>query len=75
LKARAKTTGCQESDGACVGGENGGTCATGHWFDVDVIAVIIVEDEQVCVACSRRTEETACLVGEDLAGDGLAGGV
>ena len=64
--------GSKESDGTFVGGEDGSTGPTGHSFNMDVVAVKIIEDEQVSIAMSRRTKETAGLVGEDSAADRFA---
>ena len=75
MKLRAEATGREEHDGALVGGKYGGAGATRHGFDVDVIAVVVVEDEHVGVACAGRANKAAGLVGVDLASDVLAGGV
>jgi len=55
--------------GSLIGGEDGRTFLVWHGFDVDEVAVVIVEDEHVGVATGGRVEEASSLVGEDLAGD------
>jgi hypothetical protein len=57
--------------------EDGGARLAWHRFDVDRVAVVVVQDEQLRVAGAGRKEKAAHLVGEDLTTrfHGHAGGV
>lgn len=45
--------------------------AAGHWLSKDVVAVVIVDDDQVVVAATGWNGKFASLIGRDLTGDGL----
>jgi hypothetical protein len=49
-----------------VGSEDGGGCFAGHGFSMDGIAVVVVQQEKLCVAGAGGDDEAAGLVGEDL---------
>ena len=69
LELRFKAAGAEKSVGALVGSEDGGTFLVRHGFNVDEVAVVVVEDEHVAVAARGGVEEASGKVGEDLAGD------
>ncbi len=46
--------------------ENGGAALARHGFGVDGIAVIVVQQEQLGVACAGGEDEASGLIGEDL---------
>ena len=47
--------------------KNGGGCSGLHWFSMDVVTVVVVDDEQVFVAVARGDDELARLIGVDQA--------
>jgi hypothetical protein len=64
----------EEGVGALVGGQDLGTGLALHEFNVNCIAVVVVQDEHVRVAGTRGSEKTARLIGVDLTGDALVRG-
>ena len=75
LKYGFEATGGEERVDALVCSE---ICLAGarlHGLGENHIAVVIVDDEQVRVAGAGRTEEAACCIGVDLAGDRLTSSV
>jgi hypothetical protein len=56
-----------------VGSQNLGAGLVLHEFDVDSIAVVIIKNKHVVVACTGRSEETTRLVRVDLTGNPLVG--
>jgi hypothetical protein len=61
----------EKSMSAFVGGKNLGAGLVLHEFDVDSVAVVIIKNKHVIVACTGGSEETSRLVRVDLAGDTL----
>jgi hypothetical protein len=64
----------KERMGAFVGGQDRGGSFVLHGLGMDVVAVVVVEDEEFIVARARGSDKTAGLVGENLARVGHAGG-
>jgi hypothetical protein len=75
LEFWAEATRLEESDGAFIGVEDGRASSVGHGFDVNVVAIVVIEDKHVGIAGAGGSEEAASLIGEYLASDGFAGGV
>jgi len=48
------------------GSEDFGSCAVLYWFCMDGVAIVVVEDEDLRVACAGWDDEASSLIGEDL---------
>jgi hypothetical protein len=75
LEVGLETVRGEEGGAALVGSKDGGSGAAGHGLDVDIVAVIIVEYQQVGVAGTGGAEKAAHLVSVDVSSDGFAGGI
>ena len=62
LELRVETSLGKKNDSALVCSNNVMALATFHWFCMDVVAVIIIQNKQVGVASSRRDKEVASCI-------------
>ena len=61
--------------GFLVSSKDGRSSSTLHGLDVDVVAIVVIEDEHVGVARAGRRDEAFSWIGVDLACGGLADGI
>jgi hypothetical protein len=67
LEARLQTSSNEFGIGGFVGLEDGSTGFGFHWFCMDVVGIVAVQNEELCVALAGWKDEAASLVGKDLA--------
>ena len=74
LEEGAKAARCQGFVGALESGEDFVAGLASHRLDMNVVAVVVVEDQHVGVAGAGRLDEAAGEIGKELAGGGGAVG-